>query len=76
MKGTNKDIVLYPNDVTASQIGGGKWRYVELLVPPVVGFARFNFAAIQRSQFTCLRLHYSIFGHVLNRLQQNRVKNI
>ena len=65
---THEDVVLYPDDVTASQIGGWKWRDVELLVPPVVRFARFDFAAIQRCQLPRFRLHNSIFGHVLNRL--------
>lgn len=65
---TYKDVVLYPDDVTAAQIGRGERRNVQLLVAPVVRLARLDFAAVERGQLTGLRLNHSVPRHVLNRL--------
>ena len=69
---TYEDIVLYPNDVAASQVGRRQWRNVELLISPVVRFAGFDFAPVERSQLSCFRLDDSVFSHVLDRLHKTR----
>lgn len=63
-----KDVVLYPDDVAASQVSGRQRRDVKLFVSPIVGLAGFDFSPIQRCQLPRLRLHHSIFCHILNRL--------
>lgn len=44
---TYKDVVLYPDDVAASQIGRRQRWNVQLLVSPVVRLTGLDFASVQ-----------------------------
>lgn len=65
---TYKDVVLYSDNVAASQIGRRQRRNVQLLVSPIVRLTGLDFASVEWGQLPSFRLHHSIFRHVLNSL--------
>jgi len=69
---TYEDVVLYPNDVAAPQIGGRQRRHEELLVLPVVGLARLDLPAAHAAQLSRLGLHHLAPGHVLDGLRKDK----
>lgn len=72
-----KDVVLYPDDVAASQIGRRQRRDVQLFISPVVRFASFDFTPVERCQFSRFGLDHSIFRHVLDSLMvQERIRTL
>ena len=66
---TYKDVVLYPDEVAAPQVGRGKRRHEQLLGLPVVRAAHLDLAPADRRQLSALRLHHLVLGDVLNCLK-------
>ena len=66
---TYKDVVLYPDEVAAPQVGRGKRRHEQLLRLPVVRAADLDLAPADRGQLPALRLHHLVLGDVLNCLK-------
>ena len=66
---TYKDVVLYPDEVAATQVGRRKRRHEQLLRLPVVRAARPDLAATDRRQLPGLSLHHLVLRDVLDRLK-------
>ena len=66
---TYKDVVLYPDEVAAPQVGRGKGRDEQLLGLPVVRAADLDLAPADGGQLPALRLHHLVLGDVLNCLK-------
>jgi len=63
-----KDVILYPDKVTAPQISRWQGRDEQLLRLPVVGAAGPDLAATDGGELPALGLHHLVLGDVLDRL--------
>ena len=70
---THKHVILYPDQVTASQVGGRKRRHEQLLWLPVVSAPRSDLASADGRQLPALRLHHLVLGDVLDCLKLNQI---
>ena len=69
IKLTYKDIVLYADEMTASQVGWWQGRHEQLFGLPVVGGARLDLASADGGQLPALCLHDFVLGDVLDSLE-------